>query len=113
MGGSKAPGYREGWDPRSPGSLASCQTHLNAACRQDIDPFISCILLASPWRLRLAQEMGGRQHPCCLSGGAAHGSGGALLSVGDRGSAPTQAAVQTGPGSPKGWIVVDSAWRGH
>jgi len=34
--GSKAPGYGKGWDPRSTGSLASCQTGLNAAHRQDI-----------------------------------------------------------------------------
>lgn len=100
--GRKALGYGEGWDLRSMGSLASCQTCLNAAHRQDIDPFISCIPLAAPWKLRLAQEMGGRQCPYCPSGGAAHDSRGALLSAVARGSAPSQAAVQTGPGSPGG-----------
>lgn len=72
--GSKALGYGEGWDLKSTGSLASCQTGLNAARTQDIDPFISCIPLAAPWKLRPAQEMGGRQHPCCPSRGAAHDS---------------------------------------
>lgn len=74
--GSKAAGYGESWDPRSTGSLASRQTILSAASRQDIDPFISCIPAVPPWKLRLAQEMGGRQHPCCPSRGAAHEPGG-------------------------------------
>lgn len=91
--GSKAASYGESWDPRSTGSLATCQTFVGAANRQDIDPFISCVPVVPPWKLRLSQEMGGRQHPHCPSRGAAREPGGALLSAGARGSALSQAAA--------------------
>lgn len=50
--GSRVLGYWEGWDLRATGSLACSQCGLSAARRQDTDPFISCIPLAAPWKLR-------------------------------------------------------------
>lgn len=50
--GSRVLGYWEGWDLKATRSLAWGLGGLSAACRQDIDPFISCIPLATPWKLR-------------------------------------------------------------
>lgn len=107
--GSRAAGYWEGWDLRATGSLARGQRGLSAARGQDIEPFMSCIPLAAPWKLgRWGQ--GASLLPVCRAG---HGSGGALLSAASGGSASSRAVLQTGPESPGGWILVDSAWRGH
>lgn len=79
---SRVLGYWEGWDLRATGILAWGQRGLSAARRQDIEPFISCIPLAAPWKLgRWGQ--GASLLPMCRAG---HGSGGALLSAASGGS---------------------------